>query len=82
MTLTVHIVLVLNLKEKKELKKTYTGLKAEKIDFGAYDIATANSLPPGCIQIVADRVDPGDSVCQNPKDTTQYMYLNDNPYGD
>ena len=64
------------------MKKIYTGLSAEKIDFGAYDSVTTMSLPPGCIQIVADYVEPGDNKCQNPKDTTQYMYILDNPYGD
>lgn len=64
------------------MKKIYTGLKAEKIEFGAYESIAATSLPPGCIQIVADLVNPGDSVCQNPKATTSYMYLFDNPYGD
>lgn len=64
------------------MKKMYTGLKAEKVDFGYYDLITVGSLPPGCIQIVADLVNPGDQVCQNPKDTTQYMYILNNPYGD
>lgn len=61
------------------MKKVYTGLKAEKIDFGSYSMATAGSLPPGCIQIVANLVDPGGNTCKNPTDTTSYMYLFDNP---
>lgn len=64
------------------MKKAYTGLTAEKIDFGSYEAVTEGSLPPGCIQIVADVVNPGDNYCQNPKDTTQYKYLFDNPFGD
>lgn len=64
------------------MKKYYSGLKAEKVDFGSYTNVTTISLPPGCIQIVADLVNPGDNYCQNPKDTTQYAYLFDNPYGD
>lgn len=61
------------------MKKVYTGLMAEKINFGAYDMATVGSLPPGCMQIVANVVDPGDSVCQNPGETISYMYINDHP---
>lgn len=64
------------------MKKTYTGLKAEKIDFGAFNSITTGSLPPGCIQIVADVVDPGKNVCGNPDSTISYMYLGDNPFGD
>lgn len=60
-------------------KRVYTGLKAEKVDFGGYDIATDGSLPPGCIQIVADVVAEGGNVCENPKDTTQYMYIGNYP---
>lgn len=63
------------------MKKTYVGFKAEKINFGAYDVV-ATSLPGNCMQIVANKVDPGDQTCQNPKDTTSYMYIFDNPYGD
>lgn len=63
------------------MKKEYTGLMAEKVDFGSYDIATGSSLPSGCIQIVADVVDPGANVCKNPTDTTQYMYLFNDPFG-
>ena len=65
------------------MKKVYTGLKAEIVCFNDDDVVgTVNSLPPGCIQIVADLVDPGASVCKNQEDTTQYMFINDNPYGD
>ena len=65
------------------MKKVYTGLKAEKVCFTDDDVVgTVNSLPPGCIQIVADLVNPGDSVCQNPPETISYMYLFNNPYGD
>ena len=63
------------------MRKVYTGLKAEKVDFGSYDLATVGSLPPGCIQIVADVVEPHGNVCENPYDTTQYMYLFDSPFG-
>ena len=61
------------------MKKNYAALKAEKIDFGAYDMATAGSVPPGCIQIVANYVSPGESTCQNPSSTISYMYINDHP---
>ena len=61
------------------MKKNYAALKAEKIDFGAYDMATTGSVPAGCIQIVANVVNPGASTCQNPSDTTSYMYINDHP---
>ena len=64
------------------MKRKYTAMKAEKIDFGTYDMATFGSLPAGCIQIVANKVETGSNVCVNPSDTTQYMYLMDNPYGD
>ena len=64
------------------MKKMYTGLKAEKVDFGHYDLVTVGSLPPGCIQIVANVVDPGASTCNNPSSTTSYMYLGNNPFGD
>lgn len=61
------------------MKKTYTGLKAEKVEFGSYSMVTDGSLPPGCIQIVANVVAPGDRVCQNPTSTISYMYIFDNP---
>ena len=61
------------------MKKVYTGLKAEKIDFGSYNMATTGSLPPGCIQIVANVVQAGGNTCENPTDTTSYMYLFNNP---
>lgn len=64
------------------MKKNYAALKAEKIEFGAYDMVTAGSLPPGCMQIVANVVEPGANVCQNPPSTISYMYLGNNPYGD
>ena len=58
------------------MKKMYTGLKAEKIDFGSYDSVIKTSIPSSCIQIVANVVAPGGSECQNPTDTTSYMYIN------
>ena len=61
------------------MKKGYTGLKAEKIDFGSYNMATAASLPPGCIQLVANVTEPGSQVCGNPSSTTSYMYYGDHP---
>ena len=62
------------------MKKNYAALKAEKIDFGAYDMATDTSgVPAGCIQIVANLVVPGGNTCTNPTDTTSYMYINDHP---
>ena len=61
------------------MKKNYTGLKAEKIDFGSYNMATDASIPAGCIQIVANVVEFGAQVCQNPTDTTSYMYINNRP---
>jgi len=61
------------------MKKIYTGLIAEKINFGAYDMATIGSLPGNCIQIVANVVNPGDNKCQNPTSTTSYMYIMDHP---
>ena len=64
------------------MKRVYSGLKAEKIDFGIGSLVATNSLPPGCMQIVADVVNPGENVCQNPYSTTQYMYLGNNPFGD
>ena len=64
------------------MKKIYTGLKAEKIEFGAYEAITTGSLPPTCIQIVANVVEPGGNVCQNPSSTTSYMYIGNNPYGE
>jgi hypothetical protein len=61
------------------MKKQYTAMKAEKIDFGAYDMVTVGSLPGDCIQIVANVVEPGGSKCGNPTSTTSYMYIGDNP---
>lgn len=61
------------------MKKEYTGLKAERVELGTYNMVTEGSLPPGCIQIVADYVEPGDRVCQNPGSTISYKYLFDNP---
>ena len=63
------------------MKKVYTGLKAERVDFGSYTNVTTISLPAGCMQIVADVAEAGGNVCSNPSDTTQYNYLGDNPYG-
>ena len=48
------------------MKRKYTAMKAEKIDFGTYDMATFGSLPAGCIQIVANKVETGSNVCVNP----------------
>lgn len=62
------------------MKKVYNGLKAEKVDFGNYDLATIGSLPPGCGQIVADVVKPGMSTCDNPPSTTNYMYYGNSPF--
>ena len=67
------------------MKKMYTGLKAEKIDFGRYDVVTANSLPAGCIRIVANRNDAGEKVsqesgqCINDITTISYLYVNNDP---
>lgn len=62
------------------MKEQYTAMKAEKIDFGAYDMATTGSIPDSCIQIVANhRVG---NTCTNPSDTTQLMWVGDNPYGE
>ena len=62
------------------MKKAYNGLMAEKVDFGKYDLATTGSIPSSCIQIVADEVAAGTNVCRNPSDTTQYMYIGDDPF--
>ena len=61
------------------MKKVYTGLKAEKIDFGAYDSVIKTSLPPGCLLIVSNTVLTGTQVCHNPTDTTAHMYYGDHP---
>ncbi len=62
------------------MKKNYDALKAEKIDFGAYDMVTDGpSMPGGCIQIVANVTEPGGQICGNPTDTTSYMYVGDHP---
>ena len=63
------------------MKKNYAEIKAEKIEFGAYDMVTTYSIPDSCIQIVAD-LKVGDQVCTNPGETIQYLWVNDNPYGD
>ncbi len=64
------------------MKKNYMGLKAEKIDFGSFNMATTCSgpMPPSCIQIVADLVDAGSNVCKNQPSTIQYMWFGDSPY--
>lgn len=62
------------------MKKVYTGLKAEKVDFGSYDMVIATSPPPGCIQVVANLSDG--TRCINDPDTTSYMWVLNNPYGD
>ena len=72
------------------MKKEYIGLKAEKVDFGAYNMVTESSLPPGCMIIVANLVSengPPNEVgssqtCINPYDTTQYWYFGNNPFLD
>lgn len=63
------------------MKKKYIGLKAEKVDFGRYDMVTLSCppMPNTCIQIVADVVVPNSNQCDNPPSTTQYMWLNDSP---
>lgn len=71
------------------MKKKYTGLMAEKVDFGEYRMVTVASLPPGCITIVADLVSydgehnqyGSNQQCINPTDTTQYWYFADHPAG-
>lgn len=71
------------------MKKVYTGLKAEKVDFGTYNMVTDGSLPATCITIVADLVTADgihnqygtDQRCINPSDTTQYWYFGDRPGG-
>ena len=63
------------------MKKEYCGLLAEKISFETSgDIITQS--PSGCIQIVANTVVEGTQTCINPSDTTSYIYLGDNPYGE
>ena len=61
------------------MKKNYAAMKAEKIDFGAYDMATDASLPAGCIQVVANVTEPNSNVCGNPSSTTSYMYIGNHP---
>lgn len=61
------------------MKKNYAALKAEKIDFGAYDMATTGSVPAGCMQIVANVLN-GTQTCQNPPETISYMWVLNNPY--
>lgn len=63
------------------MKKNYAAIKAEKIDFGAYDMVTTGSIPSSCIQIVADKRE-GTQQCSNPPSTTQLMWVGNNPYGD
>jgi len=73
----------------KRVKKEYSGLKAEMIDFGDYKMVTDGSLPSGCITIVADLVSENgehnqygsDQRCINPIDTTQFWYFNNRPAG-
>ena len=76
-------------KERNSVKKKYTGLMAEKIEFEAYNMVTDGSLPAGCITIVADLVNGGhnydvarDQQCLNDPDTTQYWYISDHPIGE
>jgi len=63
------------------MRKMYTGLKAEKVDFGRYDMVTLScgTMPDTCNQIVADQVIPGDNKCNNPPSTIQYMWFGDSP---
>ncbi len=61
------------------MKKAYMGLKAEKIDFGTYNMATTGSTPAGCMQIVANVLN-GTNTCQNPPATISYMWILNNPY--
>ena len=62
------------------MKKEYCGLLAEKISFETSgDIITQS---PNCIQVVANQVEGGAQECSNPTDTTSYIYLGDNPYGE
>ena len=70
------------------MKKEYTGLMAEKVDFGSYNMVTEESVPPGCIKIVADLVgdvhnyyDDDTQQCVNNPDTTFYWYILDHPAG-
>ena len=63
------------------MKKVYTGLMAEKVDFGAYDMVADASTPSSCMQIVANTLN-GTNTCQNPKETISYMWILNNPYGD
>lgn len=58
------------------MKKQYTAMKVEKIDFGAYDMATA-SVPSSCMRIVANVVEAGTQVCANPSSTTSYLWIGD-----
>ena len=62
------------------MKKMYTGLKAEKVDFGRYVAVTQScEWPSYCTQIVAVQVDPGGNKCNNPPDTTAYMWISAGP---
>lgn len=61
------------------MKKTYTGLKAEKVELGFFSMVTGPSLPSGCMQIVANVVEPGGNTCHNPGETISYMYFGDHP---
>lgn len=64
------------------MKREYSGLKAEKVDLGSYNMVTFGSLPPGCIEIVADYAGEvhntqNGQTCLNPPDTTQYIEFGD-----
>jgi len=60
------------------VKREYSGLKAEKVDLGSYNMVTFGSLPPGCIEIVANYAGGVENkyngqTCENPYETTQYV---------
>ena len=61
------------------MKKNYATIKAEKIDFGAYDMVTTASNLSGCMRIVSNVLN-GTHTCQNPPETISYMWINSNPY--
>lgn len=59
------------------MRRAYTGLKAERIDFGSYNMVTYFSVPKGCYTIVADLQDG--STCTNPDGTQQVFWQADHP---
>lgn len=66
------------------MKKIYTGLKAEKVDFGNYNMIAA-SIPASCIKIVANLENGGvygsTQQCVNNPSTTFYWYIGDREPG-